>query len=81
MLAVTNPFVKAYPNQGSRPCLVWLTREDQYVDGRDGGKVIGSHYLLMLHRPDGTVWKHLELNVLNRMHRRRECNAGPSVLG
>lgn len=70
LLAIRNPFVKTYPYQVSKPCFVWLTREDQYNDGRDSNRPIGSHYLLMFYGLKGNVKWHFEFNVLNRMHRR-----------
>ena len=69
LLAIPNPFVKTYPFQGSKPCFVWLTREDQYRDGRDSNRVIGSHYLLMVYDFKGRVKWHWEWEVLHRMHR------------
>jgi len=68
LLAIRNPFIKTYPYQGSKPCFVWLTR-DEYADGRNGGGPIGTQYLLLLYGLKGTVKYHFELNVLNRMHR------------
>lgn len=72
LLAIPNPFVKVPPEIVTRPCFVWLTREDRYRDGRDGNRVIGSHYLLMFYGFNGKVKCHFELNVLNRMHRPRK---------
>jgi len=71
LFKVPNPFRKTYPGQASKPCFVWLTREDQYCDGRNENAPIGSHYLLMLYGLDGRVKLHYELNVLNRMHGQR----------
>jgi len=70
LIALRNPFVKWDRRYASKPCLVWLTREDQYHDGRCENRVIGSHYLLMFYGLKGRVKWHYELNVLHRMHRR-----------
>jgi len=72
LLAIRNPFIKHDPLYVSKPCLVWLTREDQYRDGRDSNRVIGSHYLLMVYGFKGNVKWHWEWNVLHRMHRPRK---------
>jgi hypothetical protein len=69
LIALRNPFVKWDRGFASKPCLVWLTREDQYHDGRDENRIIGSHYLLMIYGFKGLVKWHWELNVLHRMHR------------
>ena len=66
---IPNPFKKRYPYEPTGPQLVWLTRKDQYRDGRDCNRPIGSHYLLMLYGFDGRVKWHWEINVLHRMHR------------
>ena len=72
LIAIPNPFMKVPPEIVTRPCFVWLTREDQYRDGRDSNRVIGSHYLLMFYGFNGKIKWHFEFDVLNRMHRPRK---------
>jgi hypothetical protein len=75
LIALRNPFVKWDRRFVSKPCLVWLTR-DEYRDGRDDNRVIGNQYLLMINGFMGRVKWHYELSVLHRMHRPRTNKSG-----
>lgn len=76
LIAIRNPFVKWDKRYVSKPCLVWLTRKTNYRDGRDSGRAIGSHYLLMFYGFKGQVKWHYELNILHRMHKPRTNKIG-----
>lgn len=76
LIALRNPFIKWDRTYASKPCLVWLTRETNYRDGRDSGRAIGTHYLLLIYGFNGRVKWHWELNVLHRMHAPRTNKPG-----
>lgn len=75
LIALRNPFVEWDRCYVSKPCLVWLTR-DEYRDGRDENRVIGHQYLLLIYGFGGKVKWHYELSVLHRMHRPRTNKPG-----